>query len=331
MNKVRIGVVGVGHLGETHARLLAEIEEAELVGTYDIELHRSQRISRELNISWFSNLDELLEKVDAISVVSPTSTHYEIAGKALRAGKHCFIEKPISTTVEEADSLCKMASMQGVKLQVGHIERFNPAILALSDMDLNPMFIESHRLAQFKPRGMDVAVVLDLMVHDIDLILNFIKSPVSSIDASGVGVISDTIDIANARLKFENGAVANVTASRISQRQMRKMRLFQKDSYISIDFTEGLAEVYRAVRPDGLLTGDINLGIIGVGEAARVVTYYQAESPEINPLKHELTLFLKSIIYDLPTAVSGEEAAKVMRVADAIVKEIEKSKSVVNR
>ncbi|MGC8652666.1 MAG: Gfo/Idh/MocA family protein [Candidatus Kryptoniota bacterium] len=330
-NKIKIGVVGVGHLGETHSRLLNEIEEAELVGVYDIDEYRSQKISRELNVRWFSSLDQLLESVNAVSIVSPTSTHFEIASTAIKAGKHCFIEKPISTTVEEAESLCEMASSHGVKLQVGHIERFNPAILALSNMDLDPMFVESHRLAQFKPRGMDVAVVLDLMVHDIDLILNFIKSPISSIDASGVGVISDTIDIANARIKFENGAVANVTSSRISQRQMRKMRLFQKDSYISIDFTEGLAEVYRAVKPDGLLKGDINLGVIGVGDAARVVTYYQAESPGINPLKHELTLFLRSVINDLPTAVSGEEAAKVMRVADAIVKQIEKTKQVVYR
>lgn len=330
-NKVRIGVVGVGHLGETHARLLTEIEEAELIGVYDINSNRSEKIARELNVISFSSLDELLERVEAISIVSPTSTHYEIAGRAIQAGRHCFIEKPISTTVEQADILCKMASSRDVKLQVGHIERFNPAVLALSNMDMNPMFIESHRLAQFKPRGMDVAVVLDLMVHDIDLILNFVKSPVSSIDASGVGVISDTIDIANARIKFENGAVANVTASRISQRKMRKMRLFQRDSYISIDFTEGLAEVYRAVRPDSLLTGDINLGVIGVGEAARIVTYYQAESPQINPLKHELTLFLKSIIDDTPTAVSGEEAAKVMRVADVIVKQIDKSKLSLNR
>ena len=329
-DKVKIGVVGVGHLGETHARLLRQIESAELVGIYDIDQAKSRKVAAELNVKSFGSLDEMKSPVEAISIVTPTSSHFEIASLLINDGKHCFIEKPIASSAKEAEALCKLSDDRKVKVQVGHVERFNPAVLALSSLKLEPMFVESHRLAQFKPRGIDVAVVLDLMIHDIDLILNFVKSPVVSIDASGVGVISDTVDIANARIKFENGAVANLTSSRISQRQMRKMRLFQRDAYISIDFADGIAEVYRAMKPDQALPVGISLGTIGVGDAARVVSYEQPESPQVNSLKMELELFIKSIIDDTPTVVSPKEAFQVMTVADSIVRQIEDSKRILN-
>lgn len=328
--KVKIGVIGVGHLGQTHARLLKQVSTAELAGVYDTDMTKAGAIASELGVRAFKSVDELTRAVESVSIVAPTSYHYELASRLINEGKHCFIEKPVTTTVEEAEKICQLADRAGVKVQVGHIERFNPAVLALSHLRLEPMFVECHRLAQFKPRGIDVAVVLDLMVHDIDLILSFVKSPVSSIDASGVGVISDTVDIANARIKFANGAVANLTSSRISQHPMRKMRMFQRDSYISIDFAEGIAEVYRATKADLAVPSGLNLGTIGVGEATRVVTYEQPEAPQVNSLKMELELFLQSIIENTPTAVSPQEALKVMVVADSIVKQIEESKRFLN-
>jgi predicted dehydrogenase len=327
---VRVGVVGVGHLGQTHARLFRQIETADLIGVYDIDDAKSKSISKELNVKMFSSVEDMIDEIDAVSIVAPTSFHHEIAAKFMKSGKHCFIEKPIASTIEEAEDICRLADQKRVKVQIGHVERFNPAVLALSNLKVEPMFIESHRLAQFKPRALDVAVVLDLMVHDIDLILNFVKSPVRSVDASGVGVISDTIDIANARIKFQNGSVANLTSSRISQRQMRKMRLFQRDAYISLDFADGIAEVYRAVKPDMPMAVGINLGTIGVGDSTRVITYEQPEAPQVNSLKMELELFAKSVLDDAPTAVSPEEGLEVLRVAEKIIKQIEESKEILN-
>ncbi len=329
-DKVDIGVIGVGHLGRIHATLLREIDAVRLVGVYDIDKNKADRIAGELGVRSFSSVDEMVEKVDAVSVVAPTSIHHDLAVRLIGAGKQCFIEKPIASTVAEAEDICRLSDEKKVKVQVGHVERYNPAVLALSHLKLEPMFIESHRLAQFKPRGIDVAVVLDLMVHDIDLILSFIKSPVAGIDASGVGVISDTVDIANARIKFENGAVANLTSSRISQHQMRKMRLFQRDAYITIDFAEGVAEVYRAAMPDSTGLAGINLGVIGVGESSRIVTYEQPEVPQVNSLKMELELFARSLLDDCEPPVPAREALKVMVVADSIVNQIEKSKELLN-
>ncbi len=324
--KVKIGVIGVGHLGQTHARLLKQVKRADLVGIYDVDRSKAEALAGELGVKAFYSVDELAEVADAISVVVPTSHHYELAARLMKDGKHCFIEKPVTVTVEEAEKISALADETKVKVQVGHVERFNPAVLALSNLKIEPMFVECHRLAQFKPRGIDVAVVLDLMVHDIDLILNFVKSPVTSIDASGVGVISDTVDIANARIKFANGAVANLTSSRISQHPMRKMRMFQRDGYISIDFAEGIAEVYRATRPDSATPTGLALGTIGIGDAARIITYEQPEAPQVNSLKMELELFIQSIIDNTPTAVGPKDALNVMIVADSIVKQIEESK-----
>ncbi len=324
--KIKIGVIGVGHLGQTHARLLKQVAAAELVGIHDTDKTKADALAGELGVRAFTSVDELAASVDAVSIVAPTSYHYELATRLMGEGKHCFIEKPVTVTVEEAEKICALADEKKVKVQVGHVERFNPAVLALSHLKIEPMFVECHRLAQFKPRGIDVAVVLDLMVHDIDLILNFVKSPVTSIDASGVGVISDTVDIANARIKFANGAVANLTSSRISQHPMRKMRMFQRDGYISIDFAEGIAEVYRATKADSAMPAGLSLGTIGIGDATRIITYEQPEAPQVNSLKMELELFIQSIIDNMPTAVGPKDALNVMIVADSIVKQIEESK-----
>jgi predicted dehydrogenase len=247
-----------------------------------------------------------------------------VAMAAMAQGVHLFIEKPITQTVEEANQLCGMSRERGLIIQVGHIERFNPAILALEGYGIAPLFIETHRLAQFKPRGTDVAVVLDLMIHDIDLILTFVKSPVKQIDASGVAVVSDTVDIANARLQFENGCVANVTASRISQRSMRKMRLFQPNAYISIDFSEGVAEVFRLLPEDAPdLRGTMVLGEMGLGKNRKKIIYEQPETKEVNALRHELELFAATVQTGGEPVVTADDARRALEVAASIMNKID--------
>ena len=235
---LKIGVLGAGHLGKIHLRLLQQSEKYELVGFYDPNQENAEKVSKEFGYKHFSTIATLIHAVDVIDIVTPTLSHYKCAKVSIKSGKHVFIEKPISNTVEEAEEIIALAKEYSVKGQVGHVERFNPAFKATKDMIDNPMFIETHRLAEFNPRGTDVPVVLDLMIHDIDAILSVVKSKVKNISASGVSVISDTPDIANARIEFENGCVANLTASRISLKNMRKSRFFQKDAYISVDFLE---------------------------------------------------------------------------------------------
>ena len=319
---MRIGVVGVGHLGSLHARMLSEIAGARLEGVFDIDTARAERVASECSTRSASSLSALLQTVDAVTVATTTRNHFEVARKALEEGKHVFIEKPITRTLGEADDLISAAERKGLVIQVGHIERFNPAILALEKYEISPMFVESHRLAQFNPRGTDVAVVLDLMIHDIDIILSFVKAPVSRIDASGVAVVSDSVDIANARIQFANGCVANVTASRISQRRMRKMRLFQKSEYISIDFAEGSAEVFRLQPGEETSPGTLLLGEIGTGEQRRRVVYEQPEIKEVNPLRHELELFLQAIRQKTPPVVGAEEGRRALEVAQNIMEKI---------
>jgi predicted dehydrogenase len=274
-------------------------------------------------VSAKSSLPELLNDVDAVTIATPTPSHHLVAMEALRAGKHVFLEKPITQTVAEAEEICAEALGKGLIVQVGHIERFNPAILALEKYPISPMFVESHRLAQFNPRGTDVAVVLDLMIHDIDLILSFVKSPVRSVEANGVAVVSDSVDIANARIQFENGCVANVTASRISQRKMRKMRLFQKSGYISIDFSEGMAEVFRLVGEDEPETkGTMMLGELGSGKHKRKIVYELPEVKEVNALHHELGLFVKAVATGGRAVVSAEDGKRALEVAGAIMEKI---------
>jgi predicted dehydrogenase len=321
--KVRLGVIGVGHLGTLHARLAREIPDAELAGVYDAQSAQTQKIAAELSTTPAESVDDLLARVDAVTIATSTTAHFEIARQALEQGKDVLIEKPITQTVAEADALCRIATERGRIIQVGHIERFNPAILALEGYNINPLFIESHRLAQFKPRGLDVAVVLDLMIHDIDVILSFVRSPVKQIDANGVAVVSDNIDIANARLQFENGCVANVTASRISQRAMRKMRLFQPNTYISIDFSEGLAEVFRLVGEGSPgIQGAMMLGELGLGDRKRKVLYEQPEVKEVNALKYEIELFVRAVRERSRPVVSGEDGRRALDVASSIMQKI---------
>ena len=242
---IRIGVLGAGHLGKIHIKLLKQIPEFELVGFFDPNKKKTAKAEEEFGIKSFESIQQLVAEVDAVDVVTPTLSHYECAALALKNSKHVFVEKPITNTVEEAKDLIRLAEEANVKVQVGHVERFNPAFIAARPYCKHPMFIESHRLAQFNPRGTDVSVVLDLMIHDIDIILSMVNSNVKQISASGVAVVSDTPDIANARIEFDNGCVANLTSSRISMKNMRKSRFFQKDAYISVDFLDKVCEVVK--------------------------------------------------------------------------------------
>lgn len=327
MEKLKIGVIGAGHLGSLHTKMFAQIETAQLVGVYDIDAGKAQQVAAEYKTKAFSDLADLFDAVDAVSVATTTKAHFDVAKQSIERGLHTFIEKPITETIEQARQLVNLAEKRGVKIQVGHIERFNPAILALEQFEIKPLFIESHRLAQFNPRGSDVAVVLDLMIHDIDLILSLVKSPVTRIDANGVAVVSDSEDIANARLQFENGCVANVTASRISQNKMRKMRLFQQDAYISIDFSQGLAEVFRLVdENDHTAKSTMQLGKIDQGQRKRVIVYEQPEVKDVNALEHELALFVQAVQHNTEPAVSGKEGLQALEVAQEILKKMESQK-----
>lgn len=329
MEMLKIGVIGTGHLGKFHLKLLKEIPQAEVVGVFDINAETLLQISNEFDTKSYSSLDELLEDVNAVSIVATTSAHYELIKKAFEKNVHVFVEKPITSTIEQAEEVVKISKEKKLKLQVGHIERFNPALLSLEKYNLNPKFIQTDRLAQFNPRGTDVAVVLDLMIHDIDIILSLIKSNVKNISASGVAVVSDNLDIANARLEFENGAVANVTASRISQKKMRKMRMFQKDAYISVDFDSGVSEVFRLI-PDSEKSIEhfLTFGEMGVGENKKSVVYEQPEPKKVNALKHELELFVDTVLHDKTPVVSGEDGLKALQVAEVIIKKIEETKPI---
>ena len=335
MNKIPVGVVGVGHLGKIHAGLYREIEMAELVGVYDSDVEKARKVADELNVTAYNEPDQLFERADAINIVTPTSVHYDTACRALEYNCHLFIEKPIMANEEQAEKVIQLAKEKEKILQVGHIERFNPAVLAMADVALKPMFIESHRLASFNPRGTDVAVILDLMIHDLDLILSMVKSKPVQIDASGVGVVSDTIDIANARIQFESGCVANVTASRISTKKMRKMRIFQQNGYISVDFSEGFSEIFyiddqeTTTFNNGTLA--FSLGQIEAGNKRKDIKYNKLQRSNINPLKYELNGFIDSIQAKIPPLVSGEEGLAALRLANQVLKKIdEQSKSVIN-
>ncbi|MDQ7815682.1 MAG: Gfo/Idh/MocA family oxidoreductase [Melioribacteraceae bacterium] len=326
MEKLKVGVIGTGHLGKLHTKLFKEVDGCEFIGIYDKDLEKAKIVANEFQVNAFDSIDELIKKVDAVSIVSTTSAHYELVKKAFANNKHVFVEKPITTTISEGEELVKIADDKKLNFQVGHIERFNPALISLEKYDLNPLFIQTDRLSQFNPRGTDVAVVLDLMIHDIDIILSLVKSEVATVSASGVAVVSDTIDIANARLEFENGAVANVTASRISQKKMRKMRMFQRDTYITLDFITGVSEVYRLISPGDMPDSPfISFGEIGIGDRKKAVVYEQPEQKEINALQHELQLFVNSILNKTRPPVSGSDGLKALKVAEMIIKKIEES------
>ncbi len=321
MDKVRYGVIGVGALGRHHARWAKMINGLDLAGVSDIKPDRAEDMAAELDCRAFASPDELVKNCDAVTVAVTTSGHCEAALKAIEAGCHLLVEKPIAGTLDEADRIVTAANSKGVKLMVGHIERFNPAVQALEGYDIRPRFIEAHRLAEFNPRGADVAVVLDLMIHDIDLALHVIKSPVKHIAASGVGVVSETEDIANARLTFENGAVANLTASRISLRPMRKLRIFQSSGYFSLDLTEKQADLYR------LLDGSPRDGelCIPLGASGRKLGYYKTGDKTKDMLKAELEAFTASIIENKPAPISGEEGRQALAVALEIITESQRA------
>jgi len=330
MEKLSVGVIGVGHLGKLHTKMFKQMSNCNLVGVFDSNPEQAKLIANEFVIQSFNSIDELLTKVKAVSIAATTRAHYEVAKKCFEKNIHVFVEKPITAAIEQGEELVKIAKEKNLKFQVGHIERFNPGLLSLESFISDPMFIQSDRLAQFNPRGTDVAVVLDLMIHDIDIILSFIKSDVKQIDANGIAVVSDHIDIANARIQFENGAVANVTASRISQKKMRKMRIFQKDHYISLDFVTGVSEVYRLQPVDeAALPNSISFGEIGVGNKKKRLIYEQPESKEVNALNYELQLFVDSVLYDKKIIVSGEDGLRALKVAEIIIQKIEQSKGMI--
>ncbi|MFC1556396.1 Gfo/Idh/MocA family protein [candidate division KSB1 bacterium] len=321
MKKVAVGIVGVGHLGLAHAKKYSAIEEAELVGFWDTDPLVRENMETELEMKSAGSLDELLEKVEAVSIVVPTTGHTSIALAAAEKGVHLFVEKPIASTLKEADDIINAAARHGVKLQVGHIERFNPAFRLLQDEVVDPRFIESHRLAAFNPRGLDVSVVLDLMIHDIDVILKLTGSPVSRIDASGVGIVSENFDIVNARLTFENGAVANITASRISQKKMRKMRLFQKDGYISMDFISGETEIF-SIEDAGTHFADTDImPILDLShqDIHKIVGYRKIRNDGRDSLELELRSFIDAIQNNTAPPVTGEEARTALAVALEII------------
>jgi len=320
---MNVGVIGVGHLGSLHAKMFAAMEGVRLVGVFDMDQGKARQVAAQFGTKPFDSLDDLLGAVDSVTIATTTRSHFDVAIRALRAGKHLFVEKPITETPAQAGELCSAAERSGVIIQVGHIERFNPAILALDKYQLNPLFVESHRLAQFNPRGTDVGVVLDLMIHDIDLILSFVKSPVRHVDASGVAVVSGNVDIANARLQFENGCVANVTASRISQKKMRKMRLFQPNEYISIDFLDGASEVFRLLDASAPKErGMTVVAEIGEAERRRKVVYEKPKVRDVNALMHELQLFVAAARDRSRPIVNGEDGKRALEVAEIIMQKI---------
>jgi len=311
MKPVRTAVVGVGHLGRHHLRWLDELPESELVGLYDIDTEKGRKYSGQYNVTAFDSLAQLAEQVEAVSVVVPTTAHYEVASFLIERGIHCLIEKPIAASLTEAERLKTLAEQKEVTVTVGHIERFNPAITALREYDIRPSFIEAHRLAPFDPRGTDVAVVLDLMIHDIDLALMFIQAPVTDIQASAVAVVSGQADIANARLTFANGAVANLTASRISLKEMRKLRLFQKSGYFSLDLARKQADIYRLADRHAPMEGMR----FPLGKSNQEIVYQQKSDSDDDMLQMELRSFLQAVALDKPVAVTLTEAIEALRVA----------------
>jgi predicted dehydrogenase len=315
---LKAGVLGAGHLGKIHLKLLNQSVNYELVGFYDASPEVRKSISEEFGYTPFESEDALIAACDMVDIVTPTSFHYEGAKKVITAGKHLFIEKPITNTVAEAEELMSLAKEHNVLGQVGHVERFNPAFTAVKENIKSPMFIETHRLAEFNPRGTDVPVVLDLMIHDIDAILSVVQSPVKNVSASGVSVISDTPDIANARIEFENGCVANLTASRISLKNMRKSRFFQKDAYISVDFLEKKVEVVKM--QDAPESPDDFAMILQNAEGLKKQIYFDnPEVPSNNAILDELDAFAKAIKENTTPIVSLEAGTEALRVAKMII------------
>ncbi len=316
---IKIGVLGAGHLGKIHLKCIQASEYLELVGFYDPDFENAQKVAESFATQSFESVEALMNAVDAIDIVTPTVLHFDLAQQAARKGKHIFIEKPLTHTVAEAEDLIKITTENNVKVQVGHVERFNPAFLSLGDVRISPMFVEAHRLATFNPRGTDVSVVLDLMIHDIDLILHLVDSEVKSIHASGVAVVSQSPDIANARIEFENGCVANLTASRMSLKQMRKIRFFQRDAYISLDFLEKKAQIIRMLDEN---TEGGNLMPLETVRGTKFIDIKMPEPMNVNAIQMELETFAESIRDNKTPRVTIEDGYKALKIAHRIIEEI---------
>lgn len=318
---LKVGVFGAGHLGKIHMQQWQQVQGAEIVGFYDPDDDMAAMAIEKYHIKRFADVDSLIAAVDAVDIVSPTISHYDIAKSCLLSGKHVFIEKPLAHTLEEGKELVTLVKEANVKCQVGHVERYNPAFLAVGDQLMQPMFIEAHRLAQFNPRGTDVSVILDLMIHDIDIVMCLVKSPVKRISASGVSVLSETADIANARIEFDNGCVANLTSSRISLKNMRKMRLFQRDAYIGIDFLNKETEIIR-LKEEGMPTGMLEFPLEMANGDKKTISVQNPEVKPINAIQTELAEFTAAILHDRPVRVSVYDGYQAMDVAHQVLKKM---------
>ena len=320
---LKVGIFGVGHLGKFHLNNWKEIDGIELVGFYDPSDENAAFVTKEYQLKRFTSIDKLLNACDAADIVAPTTWHYELCKTAILKSKHVFVEKPLANTMDEAKELLKLSKEANIKFQVGHVERFNPAFLVLAKQEVSPLFIEVHRLAQFNQRGTDVSVILDLMIHDIDIILKLVNSNVKSVAANGVSVMSDTPDIANVRIEFDNGCVANLTSSRISVKKMRKMRLFQKNAYISIDFLEKKTEITKIKT-----TEDKNAFVfdIDTNHGKKSIAFYTPKIDDRNAIKLELESFRDAIVNNTHTVVSEVDGFRAMEVAHLILEKINKNK-----
>lgn len=328
--KVKVSVIGVGHLGKIHTRLWKQNPAVDLIGVFDIDKPRANQIAKEFECKAFNSIDDVIEQSDICTIASNTESHYRIARTLIENGINCFIEKPIADTYNNSQKIIELAQKHNVLIQVGHVERFNPALLAIKDHKLNPLFIEVHRLSQFRPRAIDVSVVHDLMIHDIDILLWLVNSKVKSIVANGVALLTKTADIANARITFENGAVANLTASRISANNMRKFRIFQPDGYFSIDFGNQKVEIFELLdNPNETKDYSLamNLGAIMDIPNPKTIVYAEPEVPKINAIQEEQNAFVLSVTQGLPIAVTAIEATEAVRIAEIINKKIKKYQS----
>lgn len=314
----RIAVIGTGHLGSIHARLWKQHEGVDLVAIVDPDRDRGMAVAAEHGASWYASIEDMPD-VDAVTIAAPTTLHFALATACLDRGMHCFIEKPVTATYAEATTLMQHAATHDRVIQVGHVERFNPAVRAIAEMDIRPVFIEAHRLAQFKPRAIDVSVVHDLMIHDIDLLLWLTRSEVTDIQATGVAVLTATPDICNARLTFANGCVANVTASRISAKPLRKLRLFQRDSYVSLDLGAAAVELYRLIDSSHLEpTHQVPLGTVSTSHGDRTIVFDTPPVPQLNAIAEEQRAFLRSITDGTDAAVTLRDGAEAVRIAEMI-------------
>ncbi len=326
--RIKIGVVGVGHLGEIHTKLLTNNKLAELIGIYDTNSQRAKEISEKYNCYLFESLNEMSNNIDAVVIATTTITHFEIAKYFLQNNIHCFIEKPITARYKDALELIEIAKQRNLIIQVGHVERFNPAIKAIMKFNPKPLFIEAHRLSQFKPRAIDVSVVSDLMIHDIDIVLWLVKSSVKKIYANGVAVLTDTIDIANARIEFENGTVANLTASRISSKPTRKMRIFQKQGYFSIDLANQKVEFFRILEKNEANdtgTPAVMLGNIFDSPRNVQIVYQTPEVEQTNAIAEEHNTFLEAVLFGKPIPVTAFEASQALKVTEMVEEKINES------